>query len=111
MRLSFPAVAAAAAITAIVLVVYVFGAADILRAIAWAVGGAFVGWLGSLILRSDTQSEILLDMGAGAAGAICGLLLYGGGSLAEGGPVERVLSAILGSLVLIAAAGIIRRFR
>ena len=108
--MTFEALTAAAAILAVVLLIYVFGPTTMLRALAWAIRGTFIGWLGSLILRSDTQSDILLDMVAGAVGMILGLLVYGVGSLTEGGPVERALSAILGSSVLIAVASGIRHF-
>ena len=111
MRLNFTVAVLAIGALAIVLLVYVFGATPILKGFAWAALGAVLGWVGSLIVRSDTQSDILLDILAGAAGAVCGLLLYSGGSLTEGGPVERILSAILGSVVLIAAAALIRLTR
>ncbi len=96
-------------ILAAALLVYVLGATSILHALLWASVGAVVGWLGSLVMRTDTQKGILLDILTGAVGAVCGVLLFGGGSLTEGGPVERILSAILGSVILVSVAGFARR--
>lgn len=94
---------------AVILFVYVFGPTSILRALAWGLLGGFIGWLGSLTMRSNTQARILFDILTGALGAVCGLLLFGGGSLTEGGPVERILSSILGSVILVAGRGFLRR--
>ncbi len=91
------------------LLVYVLGATSILRALLWASVGAVIGWLGSLVMHTDTQRGILLDILAGAVGGICGVLLFGGGSLNEGGLVERILSAILGSVILVSVVGFARR--
>jgi uncharacterized membrane protein YeaQ/YmgE (transglycosylase-associated protein family) len=99
-----------AAITlAVVLLAYVFGGSAVGRAALWALLGMIIGWLGSLVLRSNTQQRILANICAGAVGAVAGLLLYGRGSLIEGGPVEQVLSAILGSVITVLVAGAIQR--
>lgn len=95
-------------VLATLLLVYVFGATSTLWALLWAGAGALIGWLGSLALRTDTQGGILFDIGIGSVGAICGVLLFGGG-LAGGSVVERVLSAILGAVIFVAIGGFIRR--
>jgi uncharacterized membrane protein YeaQ/YmgE (transglycosylase-associated protein family) len=82
-----------------------------LQALLWTAVGAVSGWLGSLAMRTATQEGILLDILTGAAGAVCGVLVFGGGSLSEGGPVERTLSAIVGSVILLSVAGLVRRGR
>jgi uncharacterized membrane protein YeaQ/YmgE (transglycosylase-associated protein family) len=100
----------AVGILAAMLLVYVFGGAAVGRGLLWALSGAFVGWLGSIVSRSDTQQLILTYLLVGASGAVAGLLLYGGGSLTEGGPVERLFSAILGSVTLLIAIALGRRW-
>jgi uncharacterized membrane protein YeaQ/YmgE (transglycosylase-associated protein family) len=108
-RLDPTAAALTGTILAAALLVYVFGATSIVGALLWASVGAAIGWLGSLVMHTNTQRRILLDILAGAVGGVCGVLLFGGGSLTEGGLVERILSAILGSAFLVFVAGFARR--
>lgn len=109
MRRTPLAVFLVAAALVVVLFVYVFDPVAVGRGLAWAGLGALIGWVGSIVRRSGTQAAILLDMLAGAAGVLAGLLLYGGGSLTEGGTMERVLSAMFGSILLVWLAGLVRR--
>ena len=100
------AVLIAIALTTILLV-YVFGVPTVLRGIIWVAVGAFVGWLGSLILATDSQQDILLDILAGAVGALAGLLLLGA-PISGGGPLEQFLAAAVGSVLVLAASGLAR---
>jgi uncharacterized membrane protein YeaQ/YmgE (transglycosylase-associated protein family) len=102
------AAALAAGVLASALLFYVFGPMGILHALLWACFGSFLGWLGSLVTASDTQQAILLDMLTGAVGAVGALLIFGGGSLTEGGPMERAFSSILGSVLLVTARSVYR---
>ena len=92
------------------LLIYVFGVPAVLRGMVWVAVGAFVGWLGSLILCTATQQGILLDILAGAVGALAGLLLLGA-PISGGGPLEQFLAAVVGSVLVIAAAGAARGWR
>src|SRR5687768_11758351 len=94
----------------IALLTYVFGVPDVLGGAIWVCVGAVVGWLGSLILRSGTQHDIVLDILAGAVGALAGLLLLGA-PISGGGPLEQFLAAVLGSVLVVGAAGIARGWR
>ncbi len=76
----------------------------------WVLVGAVVGCLGSLVQRARTQQDIVLDILAGAVGALTGLLLLGA-PIAGGGPLEQFLAAVLGSLLVVGAAGIARRWK
>jgi uncharacterized membrane protein YeaQ/YmgE (transglycosylase-associated protein family) len=69
-----------------------------------------VGWLGSLILGTPTQQGILLDILSGAVGALAGLLLLGA-PISGGGPLEQFLAAMVGAVLVIAAAGLARGWR
>jgi uncharacterized membrane protein YeaQ/YmgE (transglycosylase-associated protein family) len=93
-----------------VLLVYVFGAPAALRGAIWVGVGAIVGWLGSLVLATSTQHGILLNILAGAVGALAGLLLLGA-PISGGGPLEQFLAAMVGSALLVAAAGAARGWR
>ena len=103
------AVLAAAVLTA-ALLLYVFGAPAFVRGILWVAVGAGVGWIGSLILCTDTRQGILLDIACGAVGAFAGLLLLGA-PISGGGPLEQFLAAVVGSVIVVAAAGVARGWR
>ena len=93
-----------------VLLAYVFGVPAVLRGVIWVAVGAVVGWLGSLIVATATQHGILLNILAGAVGALAGLLLLGA-PISGGGPLEQFLAAIVGSVLVVAAAGAARGWR
>src|SRR5687767_6087123 len=111
MRYVTPTQAVLIAVAAtIALLIYVFGVSDALGGVIWVIVGAVVGWLGSLVLRSRTQQDIMFDILAGAVGALTGLLLLGA-PIAGGGPLEQFLAAVLGSVLVVGAAGIARGWR
>ena len=90
------------------LVIYIFGPATVAHALLWAMLGAIVGWVGSLIMRPGTQQGIVFDILAGAFGAVLGLSLFG---ISQGGPFERALASILGAAVVVCLWGASRRMR
>jgi uncharacterized membrane protein YeaQ/YmgE (transglycosylase-associated protein family) len=45
--------------------------------ILWIVFGAVVGWLASLIMKTDQQQGVLFDIVVGIVGAVIGGLLAG----------------------------------
>ena len=92
------------------LLFYVFGAAIVFRGVIWVLVGAVVGWLGSLVLLTRTQQEIVFDILAGALGSLAGLLLLGA-PISGGGPLEQFLAAVLGSALVVGAAGIAHGWR
>jgi uncharacterized membrane protein YeaQ/YmgE (transglycosylase-associated protein family) len=92
------------------LLIFVFGVGQVLRGVIWVVVGAVVGWLGSLVLRTRTQQEIIFNILAGALGALAGLLLLGA-PISGGGPLEQFLAAVVGSVLVVGAAGIAQGWR
>ena len=105
-RLSPLTAALIMAVPAIWLLVYIFGSGTILPALVWIIPGAFVGWLASLCLSSDTQEGILFDILAGGVGAFSAVLLFGGGGA---GLLEPFLASIVGSAGLLAITALVRR--
>ena len=76
--------------------------------IIWLVVGGIVGWLASLIMRTDAQQGIILNIVVGIVGAvIAGLLL--GGSINEGITIETFLYSLLGAVILLAIVNLVRR--
>jgi uncharacterized membrane protein YeaQ/YmgE (transglycosylase-associated protein family) len=78
--------------------------------IVWLIVGGVCGWLASLIMRTDAQQGILLNIVVGIVGAaIAGLLFGGGASLNNGISIETFLYSLLGAVVLLAIVNLIRR--
>jgi uncharacterized membrane protein YeaQ/YmgE (transglycosylase-associated protein family) len=76
--------------------------------IIWLVVGGVVGWLASLIMRTDAQQGILLNIVVGIIGAvIAGLIL--GGSINQAITVESFLYSLLGAVILLAIVNLVRR--
>ena len=75
--------------------------------IVWLVVGGIVGWLASLIMRTDAQQGIILNIVVGIVGAvIAGLLL--GGSINQARTIETFLYSLLGAVILLAIVNLVR---
>jgi len=78
--------------------------------IIWLIVGGICGWLASLIMRTDAQQGIILNIVVGIVGAfIAGLLFGGGASLNHSLGIETFLYSLLGAVVLLAIVNLIRR--
>ena len=77
--------------------------------IVWLVVGGVVGWLASLVMRTDAQQGILLNIVVGIVGAFIAGLVLGGGSINQGITLESFLYSLLGAVVLWAVVNLIRR--
>ena len=78
--------------------------------------GGILGWLASIIMRTDAQQGILLNIVVGIVGAILGGLLLapliGGGSITEGDfSIGSLLVSLLGAVILLAIVNMFRRGR
>ena len=76
--------------------------------IIWLVVGGICGWLASLIMRTDAQQGILLNIVVGIVGAvIAGLLL--GANINDGITVQSFLYSLIGAVILLAVVNLVRR--
>jgi len=77
--------------------------------IVWLVVGGVVGWLASMVMRTDAQQGIFLNIVVGIVGAFIGGLLFGG-SINDGAinPTTFVIS-LLGAIILLAVVNLVRR--
>ncbi|MGN6848635.1 MAG: GlsB/YeaQ/YmgE family stress response membrane protein [Sphingomicrobium sp.] len=76
--------------------------------IVWLIVGGVVGWLASLIMRTDAQQGIILNIVVGIVGAfIAGLL--GGVSINQGIGIESFLYSLIGAIILLAIVNLVRR--
>ena len=78
--------------------------------------GGILGWLASLVMRTDAQQGILLNIVVGIVGAILGGLLLGpllgGGSITSGDfSIMSLLVSFLGAIILLAIVNLFRRGR
>ncbi len=82
--------------------------------IIWLIVGGVVGWLASLIMRTDAQQGIFLNIIVGIVGAlIAGFLispLVGLPSINEGAfSIGSLLVSLLGAVILLAIVNLFRR--
>jgi uncharacterized membrane protein YeaQ/YmgE (transglycosylase-associated protein family) len=77
--------------------------------IIWLIVGGIVGWLASLIMRTDAQQGIILNIVVGIVGAVIAGLLFGGSINSGGLTIETFLYSLIGAIVLLAIVNLIRR--
>ena len=77
--------------------------------IIWLVIGGVVGWLASIVMRTDAQQGIFLNVIVGIVGAFIGGLLFGG-SINNGAITPMTfLVSLLGAVILLAIVNLVRR--
>jgi uncharacterized membrane protein YeaQ/YmgE (transglycosylase-associated protein family) len=83
--------------------------------IVWLIVGGIVGWLASLIMKTDAQQGIILNVVVGIIGALIGgwLIgpLLGSGSINEGFSIMSVVVSLIGAIILLAIVNLFRRGR
>jgi uncharacterized membrane protein YeaQ/YmgE (transglycosylase-associated protein family) len=83
--------------------------------ILWLIVGGIVGWLASLIMKTDAQQGILLNVVVGIVGAFIGgwLIspLVGAGTINEGFSIASLLVSLVGAIILLAIVNLFRRGR
>lgn len=81
----------------------------------WLIVGGVVGWLASLVMRTDAQQGILLNIVVGIVGAfISGWVispLVGMGTINDGISIGSVLVSLVGAIILLAIVNLFRRGR
>ena len=77
--------------------------------IIWLIVGGICGWLASLIMRTDAQQGIILNIVVGIVGAVIAGLLFGGRTSNDGITIESFLYSLLGAVILLAIVNLIRR--
>ena len=81
--------------------------------IIWLLVGGVVGWLASLVMRTDAQQGILLNIVVGIVGAVlAGWLispLVGVGTINQGITIGTFLVSLVGAVILLAIVNLVRR--
>ena len=78
--------------------------------IIWLIIGGVIGWLASIVMRTDAQQGIFLNVVVGIVGSYIGGLLFGPMFGAAGG-IGPYISAFLGALILLAIVNLVQRGR
>lgn len=78
--------------------------------ILWLIIGGVIGWLASIIMRTDAQQGILLNIVVGIVGAFIGGLIFSGGNI-NNAPLTlySFLVSLLGAVILLAIVNLVRR--
>jgi uncharacterized membrane protein YeaQ/YmgE (transglycosylase-associated protein family) len=76
--------------------------------------GGLIGWVASIIMKTDAQQGVFLNVIVGIVGAmLAGFLvtpLLGGASITEGGVnIQSILISLLGAIILLAIVNLFRR--
>lgn len=81
--------------------------------IIWLVMGGLVGWIASMIMGTNAQQGIILNVVVGIVGALIGgwLIgpLLGAGSINEGITIMSFIVSLIGAVVLLAIVSLFRR--
>ena len=77
----------------------------------WLIIGGVVGWLASIIMRTDGQQGIVLNVIVGIVGAFIAGLIHGGGNINASNPLDisNILWSLLGAVILLAIVNLVRR--
>lgn len=82
--------------------------------LAWIIIGGILGWLASLVMRTDAQQGLLLNIVVGIVGALLGgwLLapLVGTGTINQNDfSIGSLIVSFLGAVILLAIVNLFRR--
>ena len=85
-----------------------------MNVIVWLVVGGVIGWLASLLMKTDDQQGILLNVGVGIVGSvIAGWVispLVGAGTINQGNfSLPSLVVSFVGALILLAVVNTFRR--
>ena len=84
--------------------------------IIWIVVGGIIGWLASLIMKTDAEQGMILNIVVGIVGALLGgwLLapLFGTGTINQNDfSLSSLLVSFLGAIILLMVVNLLRRGR
>ena len=78
--------------------------------IIWLIVGGILGWLASIVMRTDAQQGIMLNIVVGVIGAFLAGLVFAGGTINQSDfSLSSLIASFLGAVVLLAVVNLIRR--
>lgn len=82
-----------------------------LSLIAWLLFGALIGWVASMIMRTDAQQGALLNIIVGIVGAFIGGWLFSRDISANVFNPVSLITSLLGAVILLAVVNMFTRGR
>ena len=77
--------------------------------VLWLLFGALVGWLASIVMRTDARQGALLNIVVGIIGAMIGGFLFGGPTINSTFNLPALLVSFVGAVILLAIVNLVRR--
>ena len=78
--------------------------------IMWLIVGGIVGWLASLVMRTDAQQGILLNIVVGIVGAFVAGLIFAHGNINDSPlTVTTFMISLVGAIILLGIVNLVRR--
>jgi uncharacterized membrane protein YeaQ/YmgE (transglycosylase-associated protein family) len=82
----------------------------VINLIIWLLLGALVGWLASIVMRTDAQQGAFLNIVVGIVGAMIGGFLLGGPTINNSGlNLTALVVSFIGAVILLAIVNLVRR--
>jgi len=80
----------------------------------WLIVGGLIGWLASIVMRTNVQQGIVLNIVVGIIGAVLGGLLlspvFGNGTINQGDfSIRSLVISLVGAIILLAVVNLFRR--
>jgi uncharacterized membrane protein YeaQ/YmgE (transglycosylase-associated protein family) len=78
--------------------------------ILWLVVGGVIGWVASMVMHTDAQQGLILNVVVGIVGALIGGFLFGYNTINQNAfDVTALLISLVGAVVLLALVNLVRR--
>jgi len=78
--------------------------------IVWLIIGGVVGWLASMIMRTDAQQGVILNIVVGIVGAFIAGLIFNSGTVNQDPmDITNILVSLVGAVILLAIVNLVRR--
>jgi uncharacterized membrane protein YeaQ/YmgE (transglycosylase-associated protein family) len=80
--------------------------------IIWLVAGAAIGWVASMVMRTNAQQGTILNIVVGVIGALIGGFLFGSSTINQNVfNINALLVSLVGAVVLLAVVNLVQRGR
>jgi uncharacterized membrane protein YeaQ/YmgE (transglycosylase-associated protein family) len=78
--------------------------------LVWLIIGGIVGWLASILMRTNAQQGILLNIVVGVVGAFIGGMIFSGGDINRAPlSLTAFIVSLIGAVILLAIINLFRR--
>jgi uncharacterized membrane protein YeaQ/YmgE (transglycosylase-associated protein family) len=82
---------------------------DKMAIIIWLVLGGIIGWLASILMRTDAQQGVILNIVVGIVGAFIGGIIFNHDMNNMDFSLTALIEAFIGAVILLAIVNLVRR--